>query len=131
MHDAADEEYGGSIGYPVEQGAMRRAYTHVRQVGVWSPCANGSVGWTRLRFQSIHGDQCMGVQRLAVGSANGSFALQVCALVGLIAWSFWPSLQGGFVWDDVAYLLPQQEPRQLTWESVRWAFSLDAAVAGH
>lgn len=73
----------------------------------------------------------MGVQRLAVGSANGSFALQVCALVSVIAWSFWPSLRGGFVWDDVAYLLPQQEARQLTWESVRWAFSLDAAVAGH
>jgi protein O-mannosyl-transferase len=45
--------------------------------------------------------------------------------------TFFPALYGGFIWDDTVYLLSQPEARAINWASLRWAFSLDAAVAGH
>jgi tetratricopeptide (TPR) repeat protein len=49
----------------------------------------------------------------------------------LVSAAFWPSLAGEFVWDDVAYLLQPRQARELSVDSLLWAFSMDAAIAGH
>lgn len=60
-----------------------------------------------------------------------STLLAASALVAAALATFHPSLDGDFIWDDRAYLLSQPEVRQISWSSLVWAFSLDAAVAGH
>lgn len=59
------------------------------------------------------------------------FSIQCAAMVTAVFLAFHPALSAGFVWDDVAYLLPQKEARQLGLDSVVWAFSWSSGVAGH